>query len=188
MDDLTPVKSEFIRRDTIIGSRRFSNYFWAFVVFFASLGFLIVGISSYFHYDLVFFLSSAEISFFPQGLVMSFYGISGLFLSLYLSLTIFWSVGGGYNEFNKKEGVFRLFRWGFPGQNRRILLTYPLSDIEAIRIEIKEGINPTRTIYLRLLGKKTLPLTPIGQPMTLLEIEEQAAELAAFLQVSLEGI
>ena len=42
MDDLTPIKSEFIRRDIIIGSRRFSNYFWAFVVFLLLLDFLLL--------------------------------------------------------------------------------------------------------------------------------------------------
>ena len=55
-------------------------------------------------------------------------------------------------------------------------------------MELKEGLNPRRTIYIRIKGKKDIPLTRIGQPMTLEEIEKQAAELARFLQVSLEGI
>ena len=40
-------------------------------------------------------------------------------------------------------------------------------------------------IYLQVRGKKEIPLTRIGQPLTLEEIESQAAELAKFLQVSL---
>lgn len=96
------------------------------------------------------------------------------------------SVGGGFNEFNKKEGIVRIFRWGFPGKNRRIDLVYYIKDIEAIRVELKDGLNPRRTIYLRVKGKRDIPLTRIGQPMTLEEIEKQAAELAKFLQVSLE--
>ena len=43
--------------------------------------------------------------FLPQGLVMSFYGVAGLTLALYLWLTIAWDVGSGYNEFNKASGV-----------------------------------------------------------------------------------
>ena len=117
---------------------------------------------------------------------MCFYGILGLIFSLYLWLTIFWSVGGGFNEFNKQEGIVRIFRWGFPGKNRKIDLCYPLKDVEAIRLELKEGLNPRRTIYIRIKGKRDIPLTRIGQPMTLEEIEKQAAELAKFLQVSLE--
>jgi hypothetical protein len=37
-------------------------------------------------------------------------------------------------------------------------------------------------------NKRDIPLTRIGQPTTLEDIEKQAAELAKFLQVSLEMI
>ena len=33
---------------------------------------------------------------------MSFYGVAGLTLALYLWLTIAWDIGAGYNEFNKQ--------------------------------------------------------------------------------------
>jgi hypothetical protein len=118
---------------------------------------------------------------------MSFYGSLGILLSIYWSLLIFWNVGGGFNEFNKKEGLVRIFRWGYPGKNRKIDLSYSLKDIEAIRIELKQGIDSQRTIFLRLKGKREIPLTGIGQPLTLKEIEKQASELANFLQVSLEA-
>lgn len=180
--------SEIIRRYTVIGSRRFSNYWWAFVIFFGGISFLLTGLSSYVGFNLLPFIQSESIVFFPQGLVMCFYGFLGLIFSIYLWLTIYWSVGGGFNEFNKKDGIVRIFRWGFPGRNRRIDLCYQLKDVEAIRVELKEGLNPRRTIYIRVKGKKDIPLTRIGQPMTLEEIEKQAAELARFLQVSLEGI
>jgi hypothetical protein len=181
-------QSESIRRYPVIGSRRFSNYWWAFVILFGAIGFLLTGLSSYLGFNILPFIHSESILFFPQGLVMCFYGFLGLIFSIYLWLTILWSVGGGFNEFNKKEGIVRIFRWGFPGRNRRIDLCYSLKDIEAIRVELKEGFNPRRTIYIRVKGKKDIPLTRIGQPMTLEEIEQQAAELARFLQVSLEGI
>ena len=116
---------------------------------------------------------------------MCFYGFLGLIFSVYLWLTILWSVGGGFNEFNKSEGIVRIFRWGFPGTNRRILLEYDINKIESIKIELKQGLNPRRIIYLQIRGKKEIPLTRVGQPLTLEEIESQAAELAKFLQVSL---
>lgn len=181
-------QSEVIRRYIVVGSRRFSNYWWASVIFIGGFGFLFTGVSSYLGFNLFSFLHSENIIFFPQGLVMCFYGILGLLFSIYLWLTIFWSVGGGFNEFNKKEGIVRIFRWGFPGKNRRIDLCYPIKDVEGIRVELKEGLNPKRTIYIQLKGKRDIPLTRIGQPMSLEEIEKQAAELARFLQVSLEGI
>lgn len=176
---------ELIRRYSITGSRRFSNYWWASVIFLGSVGFLLTGLSSYWNFNLLPFIHAENIIFFPQGLVMCFYGVLGFIFSIYLGLTIFWSVGSGFNEFNKKDGLVRIFRWGFPGKNRRIDLSYALNDIEAIRVELQEGINPRRTIYLRVKGNREIPITRIGQPMSLEEVETQAAELAKFLQIDL---
>jgi hypothetical protein len=179
-----------IRRYMITGERRISNYWWAFIISLGSAGFLITGILSY--------LSSNQddptsgltqsIPFFPQGLLMSFYGSLGILLSLYWWFLIFWNVGSGFNEFNKKEGLVRIFRWGYPGRNRKIDLSYSLTDVEAIKVELKQGLDPQRTIYLKLKGNREIPLTGIGQPLVLKDIEKQASELANFLQVSLEGL
>lgn len=179
-----------IRRYMIVGERRFSNYWWTFVIFLGSCGFLFTGISSYLHLNLNSFpfFGSQNISFFPQGLLMSFYGSLGFLLSIYWLFLIFWNVGGGFNEFNKKDGLIRIFRWGYPGKTRRIDLLYSLKDVEAIKVELKQGFDPQRTIYMRLKGKREIPLTGIGQPLTLKDLEKQASELANFLQVSLEGL
>ena len=150
----------------------------------------------------------AIIAFFPQGLLMCFYGSLGVLLSIYWWLLIYWDVGSGFNEFNKKEGFLRIFRWGYPGKNRRIDLLYKLQDIEAIRVETQGE----QTIYVRLrpinininstaqpseaikkvdIGKvasREIPLGGIGQPLTLMEIEKQASELANFLQIELLGL
>lgn len=197
-----------IRRYIIVGERRLSNYWWAIVIFLGSCGFLATGICSYLgipNWLSLFNIGSSQdssnmgdtlsavassstgiVPFFPQGLLMSFYGSLGFLLSIYWSLLIFWNVGGGFNEFNKKDGFVRIFRWGYPGKNRKIDLSYSLKDVEAIRVELKQGIDSQRTIYLRLKGKREIPLTGVGQPLTLKEIEKQASELANFLQVSLE--
>lgn len=198
-----------IRRYIIVGERRLSNYWWAIVIFLGSCGFLATGLCSYLGIPNWLNLlkdsvnnplesinqitttnvenSNTILPFFPQGLLMSFYGSLGFLLTIYWSLLIFWNVGGGFNEFNKKDGFVRIFRWGYPGKNRKIDLSYSLKDIEAIRVELKQGIDSQRTIYLRLKGKREIPLTGIGQPLTLKEIEKQASELANFLQVSLEA-
>jgi hypothetical protein len=205
----TNQKSQKIRRYLIVGERRLSNYWWAIVVFLGSCGFLFTGISSYLvnmaNIDIGAGVSISSnlidnfsnnlnnvLPFFPQGLLMSFYGTLGFLLSIYWSLLIFWNVGGGFNEFDKKNGFVRIFRWGYPGKNRKIDLSYKLSDVEAIRVELKQGLDPQRTIYLCLKGstnktKREIPLTGIGQPLTLKEVEKQASELANFLQVSLEA-
>jgi hypothetical protein len=184
-----------IRRYIIIGERRISNYWWAIFVSLGSLGFLSTGITSYFstinplnQVDTLIDAQNAFIPFFPQGLLMSFYGSLGILLSLYWWFLIFWNVGGGFNEFNKKDGLIRIFRWGYPGKTRKIDLIYSLKDVESIKVELKQGLDPQRTIYLRLKGNREIPLTGIGQPLTLKDIEKQASELANFLQVSLEGL
>ena len=176
-----------IFHEQVVGSRRISNYSWASIILLGSIGFFSVGVSSYLGFNLIPFFEAKEILFFPQGLVMCFYGIVGFLISLYLWFIILWNIGEGYNEFNKKEGTMCIFRWGFPGKNRRIQLIYLLKDIEAVRVELKEGFNPRRTLYIRVKGKPEIPLTRIGQPLTLEEIEKKAAELSSFLKVSIEG-
>ena len=187
-DEFKKIVNDIVYVDPVVGAKRFSNYFWASVVTAGASGFLITGASAYFKHNLVFFLDASDIQFFPQGLVMSFYGIAGLLLATYLWLTINWNVGAGYNEFNKEEGIFRVFRYGFPGKNRRVNLLTDLKDVTAVRVEISDGINPRRVVYVKCKGKGDIPLTRIGQPLTLAEVERQAAELAKFLQVPIEGL
>jgi hypothetical protein len=40
------------------------------------------------------------------------------------------------NEYNKTENLVKIVRKGFPGRNREILLTYPLSNIRSIGIKL----------------------------------------------------
>ena len=177
-----------IIRYEITGARRLSNYIWGSLICLGGVGFLLTGLSSYYDFQLFPFLKSSTIQFFPQGLVMCFYGILGFFLGLYIWFTIYLNLGQGFNEFNLEKGVVRIFRWGFPGKNRRIDLQYPIQEIQSIRLDIQEGLNPKRVIYLRLIGNREIPLTRAGQPVSIQEIEKQAVELAKLLQVSLEGM
>lgn len=181
------MRNQLVFRDTLAGSRCWSNYFWGTVISFGALGFLIVGLSSFFQKNLIWFLDATNITFFPQGLVMCFYGIVGLILGFYLWVIILLDVGKGYNEFNKNTGLMTIFRLGFPGQNRRIKLEYDLNDIEAVGIEIKDGINSKRSILVQVKGGVRVPLTQRDEPLTINELEEQATSLASFLQVPIKN-
>ena len=173
----------------ILGARRPSNYFWAGVTAVGGVGFLLAGISSYLHKNLLPFSDlPAQLVFIPQGIAMGFYGTAAILLCIYLCLIIVWNVGGGYNEFDKSASEVRILRRGFPGKNREIDLRYPLKDVLAVRAEIKEGLNPKRALYLKVKGKGDIPLTRVGQPISLAELENKGAELARFLQVPLEGL
>lgn len=164
--------------DLIPGSRKWSNFVWAFILFFGSLEFILVGISSY--------LSQNFISFFPQGIIMLFYGLSGLFLSLYLWSMILWNVGSGYDKFDKESGVICIFRWVLPGRNRRIVFQFLIKDIRSIKIKIKEGFYTCRVLYIDIRGQKAIPLTCTSENLNPGEIEKRAAELAYFLRVPIE--
>ena len=174
-----------IRRYSISGARHLSNWFWTWTIFLGSSGFLVTGLSSYFQKPFIPFLYYESLQFFPQGFIMIFYGILGFFLSIYLGLTLFWGLGSGFNEFNKRQSYVRIFRWGFPGKNRRVNLYYDWEDILGLRVEFQKGLNSQYILFLQVRGKKEIPLTNIGTPLTFEEIEKQASSLAKFLQVSL---
>nr|YP_010829059.1 photosystem I assembly protein Ycf4 [Silene nana]WFF47256.1 photosystem I assembly protein Ycf4 [Silene nana]WFF47339.1 photosystem I assembly protein Ycf4 [Silene nana] len=179
-------RSERIWIELITGSRKISNLGWAIILFIGSLGFVLVGISSYLGRNFLSLVPPQQILFFPQGIVMSFYGIAGLFISSYLWCTISLNVGSGYDFFDKKEGIVCIFRWGFPGKNRRICLRFLIKDIQSIRIEFKEGIYTRRVLYLEIRGQGAIPLTRTDENLTPREIEQKAAELAYFLRVPIE--
>ena len=119
---------------------------------------------------------------------MGFYGVIGILLASYLWLIIALDVGGGYNEFNRKTEKVRIMRSSFLGKNRKIEIEHPLDKVLAIRVDIREGLSPKRALYLRIKGRPDIPLTRVGQPLPLSDLENQGAELARFLRVPLEGL
>lgn len=184
----TSSSESLVLRQPVLGARRFSNYFWATVVSVGATGFFLASISSYTKTNFLPFSDPTQLVFVPQGLVMGFYGTAGLLLATYLWLTISWDLGGGYNEFNKEKGEVKIFRWGFPGKNRKVEVDLKTSDVQAVKVTLREGVNPRRSLYLKVKGMRDIPLTRVGQPMTLAELENEAAGLAKFLGVPLEGL
>ncbi|GAV88655.1 Ycf4 domain-containing protein, partial [Cephalotus follicularis] len=69
-------------------------------------------------------------------------------------------------RFDRKEGIVCIFRWGFPGKNRRIFLRFLMKDIQSIRIEVKEGIYARRVLYMEIRGQGAIPLTRTDENLT----------------------
>ena len=180
IEDNSVIKSYFN------GSRRLSNIFWATAVSLGGTGFFLTGLSSFFHTNLLFFSDSSDISFIPQGIVLLFYGTVGLILGIFLTLTIWWNVGSGYNEFNRNTQEVKLYRMGFPGANRELTFKFPFNEIKSVKMRIKEGLNPKRQLILCLIDNREIPLTGIEQPVALNEIENEAITVAKYLNVFLE--
>lgn len=179
-------KTTLIRYDLILGSRRFSNYFWLLVSLLGGVGFFVVGTSSYFQIQILPFTKIDSINFIPQGIVMTFYGCIGILLSLLITINIIFNVGGGYNKYDKNINQIEIFRLGFPFQTSEIYLAYNFKDIRSIKLIIQEGLNPKREIYLCTKDQRQIPLTRVGEPLLLSSIEEEAVDLSLFLNVPLE--
>lgn len=170
---------------TVVGSRRLSNVLMAAVVSTGGLGFLLTSASSRLGRDLLPIGHPAELAWVPQGLVMGLYGIAAALLATYLWAVIAIDVGAGANHFDKQSGTLTVTRRGF---RQLISVTTPLRDIQAVKVEVRDGLNPRRRLALRVQGRRDLPLTRVGEPMPLVDLERGGAELARFLGVPLEGV
>ncbi|WP_055077231.1 photosystem I assembly protein Ycf4 [Pseudanabaena sp. 'Roaring Creek'] len=182
----TQSQSNVLRYD-IVGSRRFSNYGFAVIVAIGASGFLLAGLSSFLKINLLPISEPLQLEFVPQGLALSFYGVAGTLLELYLLYVMAIDYGSGYNEFDRNTGKVKIFRRG-RSKNKNIEFTYKIADVQAVRVEIRNGLSPKRSLYLRVKGKGDLPLSEVGQPIALAALEDRAAEIAKFLSVPLEGL
>ncbi|MBM5808809.1 MAG: photosystem I assembly protein Ycf4 [Cyanobacteria bacterium M_surface_7_m2_040] len=169
----------------VLGSRRLSNVLVASAVSAGGAGFLLTSLSSRLGLDLLPIGHPAALEFVPQGLVMGLYGVAAVLLSTYLWAVIGLDVGAGSNRFDRVSGEATISRRGF---RQRIDVTIPLVQIQAVKVEVRDGLNPRRRLALRVQGRRDMPLTRVGEPMPLADLEQGGAQLARFLGVPLEGL
>jgi len=177
--------SENVLEVIVNGSRKTSNYLVAVMLTIGGVGFSLASLSSFFGKNLIPLGDPSSLIFVPQGIFMGFYGFLGTAISLYLWALIKVDYGSGFNRFDKSSGILIVSRQGFL---KAIMLEIPLKQIKAVKLEIREGFNPRRRICLRLQGRRDLPISEVGGPQPLLVLEKEGAELARFLDVSLEGL
>ena len=161
-----------------VGSKSFSNYVWATVILFGSIGFLNVSLNN------LLGVENSSALFFPQSLLLCFYGFIGLFFSLYLWLIIYWDVGQGYSEFDKNCGVLKLYRKNFPGKDRRIQMTCLLTEIQSVNISFNTQTNLESSITLQLQNQNQISVTP----QSFEKLEHQASTLASFLNLPIKEL
>ena len=170
---------------SVLGFRRLSNQLLAVIVTIGGLGFTLTCLSSYLGRDLLPIGSPSTLLFVPQGLVMGLYGIAGLLLASYLWTMININLGAGSNNFDKASGMVKICRRGY---FKLISAEFPLKDVKAVKVEVRDGFNPLRRLSLRVQGRRDITLTRVGQPLPLAQLEQDGAELARFLDVNLEGL
>jgi hypothetical protein len=179
-------KKSAVRRDLLFGSCCFINYLFSRALFFGGLVFFLVGFLS--QKSITFYNVRSNIQFFPQGLVICFYGSVRTRFGLYLILSRFWIVGKGFNEYDRREKRVCIFRWGFPGKDRCFEFSCSFSDVEFLCLESQNSmVNPS--LYLVLKEKRKILLTQLGSTefRSFQEVEYFSANLARFLKVQLKN-
>jgi hypothetical protein len=179
---------EKIIKEKIIGARNLTTFLTSILLLLAGMGFFLAGLSSYFNINLLLISDTSKIIFIPQGITMLFYGTGALGITFYLLLTIFWDVGSGYNEFSKEDNVVRIIRFGFPGKNREIFLSYDIKNIKTLKFYVKQGLNPRSNLLMVLKDKREIPLFPPQFFINPIELEKKAIFLSQFLSVPLESL
>jgi hypothetical protein len=180
-----PASVPQLLEQSVLGSRRLSNVLVAVLVSTGGVGFLLTSLSSYLGVDLLPVGHPAELLWVPQGLVMGAYSLAAVLLATYLWVVIALDVGSGVNRFDRAAGQCTITRRGF---RQWIHLDIPLREIQAVKVEVRDGLSPRRRLSLRVQGRRDLPLTRVGEPIGLSDLEQGGAELARFLKVPLEGV
>lgn len=182
---------DIIRRDIIFGTRRFSNYVFNGILFLCGLCLFLGGLSRRQQKSIIPFLDITEIQFLPQGIIICFYGLISIRLRSYFFVRGSFAVGTGFTEYNKEKKQIRIFRWGFPGNNRQLEIIYPFSELESLQIEnLNRFIRPmTLNLYLILKKNQKILITgiDIAEILSTQKAEIFATKLAQFLQIPLEG-
>jgi len=175
-----------IIRDIVSNSNYIGNYIFARLLNFRGSLFFIIGFSSW-NKPTNFYFYIPEIQFIPQGFAICFYGRLMFFASAYLFLIRFFSIGTGFNEYNKQKEEITIFRWGFPGKNRRFKLSYSLIEIETLILENRNYIIEMNnsSLYLLMTNKQKVLLIRDSM-LTVQEIEYFSSELAKFLNLPIK--
>ena len=170
----------------IDGSRKISNYLIGGMLTIGGLGFLLASLSSYTGRDLLPLGNPSSLLFIPQGIIMGAYGVIANLLNIYLWYLVYINFGSGSNSFDKESKSVEIKRKGL---FKDIDVKLSFDEIKSVKLDISEGFNPRRRIALVLKGrKKPLPLSSAGELRPLLQVEEEGARLAKFLDVNLEGL
>tara|TARA_Y100001968_G_C19148720_1_gene615080 strand:- start:184 stop:741 length:558 start_codon:yes stop_codon:yes gene_type:complete len=170
----------------INGSRKLSNYLVGGMLTIGGVGFILASISSYTGKNFLPLGNPSDLLFVPQGLIMGAYGILANLLNIYLWYMVFINFGSGFNSFDKNSKMVFIKRKGL---FKDVDVSLSFDEIKSVKLDISEGFNPRRRIALVLKGRrKALPLSSAGDLKPLLQVEEEGARLAKFLNVNLEGI
>lgn len=178
--------------ESINGARTINNYLWILILFFFGIGFIFAGISSYLKINFFSSFTFSNINFIPQGILLIFYGTCSILLSFFSIILSYLNIGSGTNIYDVENKVIRISRKGFPtlntklNKNKNIYLVYSFSDVKNLELNICDGLNPTRILYLNLKDERKIPLTPSNELSELSLLEKRALFITKLLKVDLK--
>ena len=173
-------------KEKIVGARRISNFVWAIILGIGGFGFVFSSLECYLKKNIFPFFDTTSLNFIPQGIVMFFYGNVALILMGFIILLMYLDIGGGFNEIDSEKKVIRIIRKGFPGKNKKILLTYNFELIKALEIFIEDGLNPKRNLFLCTKDDRKIPLYSNDQLLSIDLLENNANKISRILNVSIK--
>jgi hypothetical protein len=175
-----PIKRSFT------GSRCLENSIWAFAMSLGGFCFFMAGLSSFWKINCLVFFNYNEVAFFPQGLILLFYGTLGSIIGTFLLLNVWWNVGSGYNEYNRDMQTVILYRRGFPGKNKTITFTFAFKNIKCIQLRIQKSIELKHQVLMSLADNREVPLIGSDPVLLLQKIEIEALSISKYLNVALK--
>merc|ERR1712238_371578 len=131
---------------------------------------------------------------FLQDLVRIYYGTAGLVIGVFLSLSIYWSIGHGavYLDYRSTthgsiyQQFIRVERKGFPGKNRLIRLKVRLEDISCLLVRVIGGLSPSRQLLILLKDGREIPLTDRGELPSLTYLENLSISISKILKLNVK--
>lgn len=160
------------------GSREWSTGLWAIGLCVGGLFFLITGYLSY--------LGHNALDYIPQGVFLIFYGTLAVIISAFLFGTLLWDVGAGVCSIDKTRDLCRVIRLNFPGAYRMFEMTFPVSRVRGVNLELRSGLFPRRILGMTIGGANQLPLNYNQELVKISTLETLALALAKWLGVGLE--
>lgn len=160
------------------GSRDWATLLWTVVLCSGGLFFFLTGLLAY--------LGQTKLTYIPQGVFLIFYGTLALMLSLFFLGTMLWDVGSGLCTMDKNRNLCRVIRLNFPGDYRLFEMTFPISKIKGVGLELRSGLFPKRILGLTVGAARQLPLNYNQELIKISTLETVALALAKWLGVGLE--
>lgn len=154
------------------GTKKYINLLFCVATLVLGVSFLNTGLSSFLKRN-IFFVFPVQAEFIPQGLVICLYGTIGIILGLFLVLTFYWNIGGGYNIYCGREQNIKIYRTCFPTERKLMLrnytiltrtsfqnyfvLEYPFRVINKLMFKYKPQVNKV-SIIAQLTNGRMIPI------------------------------